>query len=179
MSQIRLFASIEFNASLPNSLIRASSFFTNVLSLFACSIVNPDTESSGLGRVTKSYISANGLLAALRSTLPLRCMYSLGFVVLASIKAVRMPGILTPSSRHFIATIACSLPPSWKCSLIKARSSIFSSEVKRATFILSSFPRILVTASICLISLSSSDEVSLSSITLVAPQYTRILLSSL
>ena len=107
-------------------------------------------------------------------------MYSFGFVVLARMKAVLIPGIFTPSSRHFMATMACNLSPRWNCSLIMPRTSMFSREVKRATLIPSSLPRILITASICRTSSSSAEDFSLySSVTFVAPQYTRMLLSFL
>ena len=59
ISHIKSFASIEFSAKRPNSLIRESSFLTNDKSLCACSVVKPETVSSGLGKVTKSNISTH------------------------------------------------------------------------------------------------------------------------
>ena len=49
MSQIRLFATIEFIDNRPNSFILANSFFTRERSLCACSVVKADTESNSRG----------------------------------------------------------------------------------------------------------------------------------
>ena len=124
-----LFAIDPYCAVRENSYPLFNSFFIRVMNGFTSSFVTEYTSSGKKGIVIKSYISAIVLPSASLRTRPLLCIYSLGFVVLARIKAVLILGILTPSSKHFIATIHCK-SPSVNCRVISFRCVIFSLEVK-------------------------------------------------